>query len=156
MIGLLRDTDVALPLRKKLLQRALYQIRSSDLEDSGHRHARAKSSPVSHRSRKSNSNVSRGLKRGHNGRLLALPLVIVLEQHRADQPDNFGFVREDADDIGAARRLTSLLSRSSGLVTGMKIAVLTRSGGIGLVPAYGATIRARAAGSTLSGQASIG
>jgi len=41
----------------------------------------------------------------------------------------------------SARRLTSLLRRSSGLVTGMKIAVPARSAGIILVPAYGATIR---------------
>jgi hypothetical protein len=39
------------------------------------------------------------------------------------------------------RRLISPLSRSSGLVTGMKIAVPARSAGIGLFPAYGATIR---------------
>jgi hypothetical protein len=37
--------------------------------------------------------------------------------------------------------LTSLLSRSSGFVTGMRIAVPARSAGTGLVPAYGATIR---------------
>ena len=42
---------------------------------------------------------------------------------------------------------------SISLVTGMKIAVLTRSAGIGLVPAYGATIRDEGTGSTLSGQA---
>src|SRR5258708_29928915 len=41
----------------------------------------------------------------------------------------------------SVRRLISPLSRSSGLVTGMRIAVPARSAGIGLVPAYGATIR---------------
>jgi hypothetical protein len=71
--------------------------------------------------------------------VLQLPFVVLLEQHRADQPDNRGFIGENANNV--ARRLTSLLSRSSGFVTGMKIAVPARSAGIGLVPAYGATIR---------------
>src|SRR5215472_1607665 len=34
--------------------------------------------------------------------VLQLPLVVLLEQHRADQADDRGFVGEDADDIGAA------------------------------------------------------
>src|SRR5262249_34833638 len=34
--------------------------------------------------------------------LLQLPLVVLLEQHRTDQPDNRGLVGEDPDDIGAA------------------------------------------------------
>src|SRR5438552_15288260 len=53
----------------------------------------------------------------------------------------------------SARRLTSLLSRSSGLVTGMRIAVPSRSAGIGLVPAYGATIRDEGHWEHASGQA---
>jgi hypothetical protein len=46
--------------------------------------------------------------------VLQLPFVVLLEQHRTDQPDSRGLIGEDADDIG--RRLISLLSRSSGLV----------------------------------------
>src|SRR5439155_1975327 len=53
----------------------------------------------------------------------------------------------------SARRLTSLLRRSSGLVTGMKIAVPTRSAGIGYFPAYGATIRDAGHREHASGQA---
>jgi hypothetical protein len=34
--------------------------------------------------------------------VLQLPLVVLLEQHRADQADDRGFIGEDADDIGAA------------------------------------------------------
>jgi hypothetical protein len=34
--------------------------------------------------------------------VVQLPLVVLLEQHRADQPDNGGFIGEDADDVGAA------------------------------------------------------
>ena len=34
--------------------------------------------------------------------VLQLPLVVLLEQHRTDQPDNRGLVGEDPDDIGAA------------------------------------------------------
>jgi hypothetical protein len=41
----------------------------------------------------------------HDGALaksgaLQLPFVVSLEEHRADQPNNRGFVTEDADDIG--------------------------------------------------------
>jgi hypothetical protein len=48
--------------------------------------------------------------------VLQLPFVVLLEQHRADQPDDRGLIGEDADDV--TRRLTPLLSRSGGLVTG--------------------------------------
>src|SRR5947199_3110089 len=34
--------------------------------------------------------------------VLQLPFVVLLEQHRADQPDDRGLVGEDADDVGAA------------------------------------------------------
>ena len=34
--------------------------------------------------------------------VLQLPLVVLLEQYRADQPSDRGFVGEDADDVGAA------------------------------------------------------
>ena len=34
--------------------------------------------------------------------VLALPLVILLEKHRADQADDRVLIWEDADDIGAA------------------------------------------------------
>ena len=33
--------------------------------------------------------------------LLQLPLVVLLQQHRADQPDDRRLIWEDADDIGA-------------------------------------------------------
>jgi hypothetical protein len=34
--------------------------------------------------------------------VLQLPLIVVLEQYRADQPDDRGFVGEDPDDVGTA------------------------------------------------------
>ena len=34
--------------------------------------------------------------------VLQLPLVVLLEQYGADQPDDRGLVGEDADDVGAA------------------------------------------------------
>jgi len=34
--------------------------------------------------------------------VLQLPLVVLLEQHRADQPRDGGLIGDDADDIGAA------------------------------------------------------
>jgi hypothetical protein len=45
--------------------------------------------------------------------VLQQPLIVLLQQHRADQPGDAGLVREDADDIG--RRLTSLFNCSNGL-----------------------------------------
>src|SRR5438477_8082371 len=51
------------------------------------------------------------------------------------------------------RRLNSSWSRSIALVTGMRIAVPSRSAGIGLVPAYGATIRDEGHWEHASGQA---
>src|SRR4051794_21873909 len=55
----------------------------------------------------------------------------------------------------SVRRLISPLSRSSGLVTGMKIAVLTRSAGACGFPAYGATIRDEGHREHVSGQADV-
>src|SRR5260370_6796136 len=46
--------------------------------------------------------------------VLQLPLVALLEQHRADQPNDRSFIGEDGDDVGVA--LDSLLGRSNGLV----------------------------------------
>src|SRR5260370_18742318 len=46
--------------------------------------------------------------------VLQLPLVALLEQHRADQPNDRSFIGEDVDDVGVA--LDPLLSRSNGLV----------------------------------------
>ena len=43
-----------------------------------------------------------------------LPFVVDVGQDRADEADDGGFVREDADDAGS--RLISLLTRSKGLV----------------------------------------
>jgi hypothetical protein len=34
--------------------------------------------------------------------VLQLPFVVLLEQHRADQPDNRGFIGENANNVGAA------------------------------------------------------
>src|SRR5207248_6438555 len=61
------------------------------------------------------------------------------------------FERHPLERTVRCRTVANVLSM--GLVTGMKIAVPACSAGIGLVPAYGATIRTRGTGSTLSGQA---
>src|SRR5438874_12911602 len=66
--------------------------------------------------------------------------------------------RMNASSLGkmpttSVRRLISPLRRSNGLVTGMRIAVPSRSAGIGLVPAYGATIRDEGHWEHASGQA---
>jgi hypothetical protein len=34
--------------------------------------------------------------------VLQLPLIVLLEQYRADQPDDRGLIGEDANDVGAA------------------------------------------------------
>jgi hypothetical protein len=56
--------------------------------------------------------------------MLQQPFIVLLEQDGANQPNNAGFIGEDADDV--PRRLTSLFNRSNGFVTGM------RAGGAGL------------------------
>lgn len=38
---------------------------------------------------------------GHIAGTLNGPLVVLLEQQRTDQPDDSGFVRDDADDLAA-------------------------------------------------------
>jgi hypothetical protein len=58
--------------------------------------------------------------------VLQLPLLVLLEQYRTDQPDDRGFIGKMPTT--SARRLTSLLSGSSGLVTGVRVAGADLSG----------------------------
>src|SRR5271165_1817771 len=70
---------------------------------------------------------------------LEQPLVVLLEQHGADQAGDAGLIGEDADDVGSP--LDLLVETFERIGNGMKIAVPARLAGIGWFPAYGATIR---------------
>src|SRR5438132_11804318 len=68
--------------------------------------------------------------------------------------NNIAAVSADGSTVWVLiRRLNSSWSRSIALVTGMRIAVRSRSAGIDLVPAYGATIRDEGHWEHASGQA---
>ncbi len=87
----------------------------------------------------------------HEAAALHGPFVVLLQEDSADEAFDGVFVGEDADDLGAALDLAVEAFEPVGIR--YEDSGADFPAGILVVPAYGATIRDRGAGSTKCGQA---